>query len=46
MTEDVVRILRDELTELKAAGCQFVQFDEPILSDVVFAPKDDVTKFF
>jgi len=46
MTDDVVGILRDELKELKAAGCQFVQFDEPVLSDVVFAAKGDATKFF
>jgi methionine synthase II (cobalamin-independent) len=46
MTDDVVRILRDELKELKAAGCEFVQFDEPVLSDVVFAPKGNVPKFF
>lgn len=46
MTEDVIRILRDELAELKAAGCELVQFDEPVLSDVVFAAKGDATKFF
>ena len=32
---DVVRILREELIELRAAGCTFVQFDEPVLTEVV-----------
>jgi methionine synthase II (cobalamin-independent) len=46
MTDDIVGILRDELKELAAAGCEFVQFDEPVLSDVAFAAKGDATKFF
>jgi 5-methyltetrahydropteroyltriglutamate--homocysteine methyltransferase len=33
---DLVEILRDELTALRDAGCEFVQFDEPVLTDVVF----------
>jgi 5-methyltetrahydropteroyltriglutamate--homocysteine methyltransferase len=33
---DVVKILRDELIALRDAGCAFVQFDEPVLTDVVF----------
>jgi 5-methyltetrahydropteroyltriglutamate--homocysteine methyltransferase len=33
---DLVDILRDELIALKEAGCEFVQFDEPVLTDVVF----------
>jgi 5-methyltetrahydropteroyltriglutamate--homocysteine methyltransferase len=33
---DVVKILRDELVALRDAGCAFVQFDEPVLTDVVF----------
>jgi len=35
--EDVVRLLREELLALKEAGCAFVQFDEPVLSEVAFA---------
>ena len=33
---DLVGILRDELIALRDAGCEFVQFDEPVLTDVVF----------
>jgi 5-methyltetrahydropteroyltriglutamate--homocysteine methyltransferase len=33
---DLVEILRDELIALRDAGCDFVQFDEPVLTDVVF----------
>jgi methionine synthase II (cobalamin-independent) len=35
MAEDVISILRDELTDLAAAGADFVQFDEPVLTEVV-----------
>lgn len=34
---DVVKLLREELTALRDAGCFFVQFDEPVLSEVAFA---------
>jgi len=34
---DVVSILRQELEDLGEAGCEFVQFDEPMLADVAFA---------
>lgn len=37
MGEDVVRILREELLELAAAGCEFVQFDEPVLTEIVLS---------
>lgn len=33
---DLVKILRDELIALRDAGVAFVQFDEPVLTDVVF----------
>src|SRR5882724_2504008 len=33
---DIVRILRDELIALRDAGAAFVQFDEPVLTDVAF----------
>ncbi|MBI4498665.1 MAG: cobalamin-independent methionine synthase II family protein [Chloroflexi bacterium] len=39
LAEDLVRILRDELIALRDAGCAFVQFDEPVLTDVVFRPE-------
>jgi methionine synthase II (cobalamin-independent) len=39
MVDDVVRILRDELIELRDAGCNFVQFDEPVLTEVVHGDK-------
>jgi methionine synthase II (cobalamin-independent) len=39
MADDVVRILRDELIELRDAGCDFIQFDEPVLTEVVHADK-------
>jgi 5-methyltetrahydropteroyltriglutamate--homocysteine methyltransferase len=34
---DIVRVLREELTELLMAGAAIVQFDEPVLTEVVFA---------
>jgi 5-methyltetrahydropteroyltriglutamate--homocysteine methyltransferase len=35
MADDVVRILREELADLVAEGADFVQFDEPVLTEVV-----------
>jgi 5-methyltetrahydropteroyltriglutamate--homocysteine methyltransferase len=37
MGEDVVRILREELLDLREAGCSFVQFDEPVLTEIVLS---------
>lgn len=34
---DVVRILRDEIRELIEAGADFIQFDEPVLTEVAFS---------
>lgn len=34
---DVVRVLREELHALLAAGAALVQFDEPVLTEVVFS---------
>ena len=34
--EDVVRVLREELRELVELGVQFIQFDEPVLTELVF----------
>jgi len=38
LAEDVVGILRAELSELADDGVDFVQFDEPVLTEVAFAP--------
>ena len=37
LAADVVRVLREELAALLAAGVALVQFDEPVLSEVVFS---------
>jgi len=37
MADDIVKILREELLELRDAGCEFVQFDEPVLTEVVMS---------
>ena len=36
LAEDVVRILREEVLELRDAGADFIQFDEPVLTELVF----------
>lgn len=43
--EDVVRILREELTELQALGVEFVQFDEPVLTEVTLSDPNDRRTF-
>lgn len=43
LAKDVVDILRDEVLALKAQGCDFIQFDEPILSQVVFGEESRET---
>lgn len=37
LSSDIVRILREELSELINIGVSLIQFDEPVLSEVVFA---------
>jgi len=37
MADDIVRILREELIDLRDAGCDFVQFDEPVLTEIVMS---------
>lgn len=37
LADDVVALLRRELVELAAEGADFVQFDEPVLTEVAFA---------
>jgi 5-methyltetrahydropteroyltriglutamate--homocysteine methyltransferase len=36
LAADIVEVLRNELIALRDAGATFVQFDEPVLTDVVF----------
>ena len=43
--EDVVRILREELLELQDAGAAFVQFDEPVLTEIVLSEDCDRRTF-
>lgn len=38
LAKDVVVLLRAELEELRSAGAEFVQFDEPVLTEVAFTP--------
>ncbi len=42
---DIVRVLREELAELLAAGTALVQFDEPVLSEVVFTGEKHARSF-
>jgi methionine synthase II (cobalamin-independent) len=37
MADDIVSLLRAELLELRAAGAAFVQFDEPVLTEIVLS---------
>ena len=37
---DIIKVLREELEDLIAAGVEFVQFDEPVLTEVVFTKKN------
>lgn len=38
LAEDVIRLLREEIAELIDHGANLVQIDEPVLTEVVFAP--------
>jgi len=42
---DIVRILRAELMDLRDNGCRFVQFDEPVLTEVAFAGPNETHTF-
>lgn len=37
---DIIDVLREELEDLIAAGVEFVQFDEPVLTELVFTKKN------
>jgi 5-methyltetrahydropteroyltriglutamate--homocysteine methyltransferase len=43
--DDVVRILREELVELRDQGAAFVQFDEPVLTEIVMSEDNDRRTF-
>ncbi len=43
LSADVVRILRKEILALKAKGVDFIQFDEPILSQIVYGAENTET---
>jgi 5-methyltetrahydropteroyltriglutamate--homocysteine methyltransferase len=43
LAKDVVRILRKEVQTLKDAGVDFIQFDEPTLTQVIFGEESSET---
>src|SRR5882724_11005137 len=45
LADDIVQILRDELQALAAAGADIIQFDEPVLTELVFAGKSATRTF-
>lgn len=45
MGEDIVGLLRDEIIALEDAGCEYVQLDEPVLTEVVFSGENDRRTF-
>lgn len=45
LAEDIVRVLREELHYLLASGAALVQFDEPVLSEVVFTGAKSTRSF-
>jgi 5-methyltetrahydropteroyltriglutamate--homocysteine methyltransferase len=45
LADDIVNILREELRALAAAGADIVQFDEPVLTELVFAGKSATRTF-
>ena len=45
MGDDVVKILREELLDLVNEGCEFVQFDEPVLTEIVFSKENERRTF-
>lgn len=45
MADDFVALLRCELLQLAAAGVEVVQFDEPVLSEIVLAGKSKTHTF-
>lgn len=40
LSVDIIKVLREELEDLIAAGVEFIQFDEPVLTELVFTQKN------
>lgn len=45
LANDIVAVLREELKELSAAGVDIVQFDEPVLTELLLAGKSATRTF-
>lgn len=45
LSDAVVGLLRQELQDLQEAGCKFVQFDEPVLTEVAFTGPHETHTF-
>jgi 5-methyltetrahydropteroyltriglutamate--homocysteine methyltransferase len=45
LAEDIVRVLREEIAALLAAGAALVQLDEPVLAEVVFTGAKNARSF-
>jgi 5-methyltetrahydropteroyltriglutamate--homocysteine methyltransferase len=45
LADDVVAVLRDELQALAAEGADFVQFDEPVLTELAFSARRNARTF-
>jgi len=45
LAEDIVRVLREEIHDLLAAGAACVQLDEPVLAEVVFTGAKNTRSF-
>ena len=45
MADDIVQLLRDELQDLVAENVEFIQFDEPVLTEVVHSGTDNRRTF-
>jgi 5-methyltetrahydropteroyltriglutamate--homocysteine methyltransferase len=45
MSHDIVKILREEVKELAELGVDVIQFDEPVLTELVFAGKSATRTF-
>jgi 5-methyltetrahydropteroyltriglutamate--homocysteine methyltransferase len=46
LADDIVRVLREELHHLLAAGAAIVQFDEPVLTEVVYGRPETGNRTF
>jgi 5-methyltetrahydropteroyltriglutamate--homocysteine methyltransferase len=45
LADDIIAVLREELKELAAAGVEFLQFDEPVLTELLLAGKSATRTF-